>query len=94
MQYDDVRVNRIPIGNIYIDILYIVYSMSATTMRLSKRTLRELENLKEKLGAETLEAVIQHLLQERRRRVIRSVFGKDAGKISPFTEVDRGEGRR
>lgn len=64
--------------------------MSATTMRLSKRTLRELENLKEKLRAETLEDVIQHLLKERRKRIIKSLFGMDAGKISPFTETDRG----
>lgn len=64
--------------------------MSATTMRLSKRTLKELENLKEKLGADTLEDVIQHLLRERRKRVIKSVFGKDAGKISSFRETDRG----
>jgi hypothetical protein len=63
-------------------------------MRLSKRTLRELENLKQKLGAETLEDVIQHLLKERRKRVIKSLFGKDAGKISPFTEADRGEDHR
>lgn len=68
--------------------------MSATTMRLSKRTLRELENLKEKLGAETLEDVIQQLLKERRRRIIKSLFGKDAGKISPFIEADRGEDHR
>ena len=68
--------------------------MSVTTMRLSKRTLKELENLKEKLRADTLEDVIQHLLRERRRRVIRSVFGKDAGRVSPFSEEDRGEDRR
>jgi hypothetical protein len=63
-------------------------------MRLSKTTLKELESLKEKLGAETLEDVIQHLLKERRRSIIRSAFGKDAGRISPFTEDDRGEDRR
>jgi predicted CopG family antitoxin len=68
--------------------------MSVTTMRLSKRTLRELENLKQKLGADTLEDVIQHLLKERRKRAIKYVFGKDADKISRFTEEDRGEDRR
>ncbi len=67
--------------------------MSITTMRLSKRTLKELESLKEKLGADTLEDVIQHLLREQRRRAIRSLFGQDAGRISPFTEEDRGEDR-
>lgn len=67
--------------------------MSASTMRISKRTLRELEELKQKLGAVTLEDVIQHLLKERRRRKIRSVFGKDASRISHFTEADRGEDR-
>ena len=65
--------------------------MSITTMRLSKRTLKELESLKEKLGADTLEDVVQHLLREQRRRAIKSLFGKDAGRISPFTEEDRGE---
>lgn len=68
--------------------------MSVTTMRLSKRTLKELENLKERLHADTLEDVILHLLKEQRRRVIRSIFGKDVGKVSPFTEEDRGEDRR
>ncbi len=68
--------------------------MSVTTMRITKRTLKELENLKDKLGADTLEDVIQHLLRERRRRVIKSIFGRDAGRIAPFTEEDRGEDRR
>ncbi len=67
--------------------------MSVTTMRVSKRTLKELESLKEKLGAGTLEDAIQYLLREQRKRVIKSVFGKDAGRISPFTEEDRGEDR-
>lgn len=67
--------------------------MSITTMRLSKRTLKELESLKEKLGAGTLEDVVQHLLREQRRRAIKSLLGKDAGRISPFTEEDRGEDR-
>jgi len=68
--------------------------MSVTTMRISKGTLKELESLKEKLEAATLEDVIQHLLRERRRRVIKSVFGEDADRISLFTGEDRGEDRR
>ena len=68
--------------------------MSVTTMRISKGTLKELESLKEKLGAATLEDVIQHLLRERRKRVLKSVFGEDADRIPPFTGEDRGEDRR
>ena len=68
--------------------------MSVTTMRISKSTLKELESLKEKLRADTLEDVIQHLLRERRRKVIKSVFGRDVDRISSFTEEDRGEDRR
>jgi hypothetical protein len=68
--------------------------MSVTTVRVSRSTLKELESLKEKVGAVTLEDVIQHLLRERRRRVIKSILGKDAGRISSFKEEDRGEDRR
>lgn len=68
--------------------------MSVTTMRVSKSTLRELESLKKKLGVNTLEDVIQYLLRERHKRVIKTVFGKDATRILPFTEKDRGEDRR
>ncbi len=64
--------------------------MSWTTIRISKKTVKHLEDLKKKLGVDTLEAVVQHLLRERRKSILELAFGKDAGRISLFTEQDRG----
>jgi predicted RNA binding protein with dsRBD fold (UPF0201 family) len=69
-------------------------SMSeTTTIRVSKRTLRMLEKLREKLRASTLDETIRLFLSWQRRQRLEEAFGVDKGKIKPFEEEDRGEDR-
>jgi hypothetical protein len=64
-----------------------------TTIRVSKRTLRVLEKLRQKLGASTLDETIRLFITQQRRQRLEEVFGVDKGKIKPFGEEDRGEDR-
>jgi predicted CopG family antitoxin len=64
-----------------------------TTIRVSKKTAETLENLKEKLGAESLDETIQSLVKKQRKAVLEKSFGVDKNRIKPFTETDRGEDR-
>ncbi|MEM3697399.1 MAG: VapB-type antitoxin [Candidatus Bathyarchaeia archaeon] len=63
----------------------------ATTIRVSKSTLKMLERLRRKLGAQTLDETIKLFIAQQRRQRLSEVFGIDKGKIKPFTEEDRGE---
>ena len=65
----------------------------ATTIRVSKRTAETLENLREKLKAESLDETIQLLVKKQRKTVLDSAYGVARGRIKPFTEEDRGEDR-
>jgi len=64
-----------------------------TTIRVSKKTVETLENLREKLGAESLDETIQSLVKRQRKAVLEKSFGMDKNRIKPFTETDRGEDR-
>ena len=64
-----------------------------TTIRVSKKTVETLENLREKLGAESLDETIQSLVKKQRNAVLEKSFGLDKNCIKPFTERDRGEDR-
>ncbi len=64
-----------------------------TTIRVSKKTAETLENLREKLGAESLDETIQSLVKKQRKAILEVSFGADKGRIKPFTENDRGEDR-
>jgi predicted CopG family antitoxin len=66
---------------------------STTTIRVSKKTAETLENLREKLGAESLDETIQSLVKKQRKAVLEKSFGIDKNRIKPFTEIDRGEDR-
>jgi predicted CopG family antitoxin len=66
---------------------------STTTIRVSKKTAETLENLKEKLGTESLDETIQSLVKKQRKAVLEKSFGIDKNRIKPFTEIDRGEDR-
>lgn len=68
--------------------------MSSTTLKVSRKTLRELEELRTRTGARSLEEALRILLKERRVRYLNQVFGADKGRVKPFKEVDRGEDRR
>lgn len=62
-------------------------------MRVSKSTLRMLEQLRKKLSVKSLDDTIQALIRQRRMMLINRAFGLDRGRISAFTEEDRGEDR-
>ena len=64
-----------------------------TTIRVSKKTAETLENLREKLGAESLDETIQSLVKRQRKTVLEKSFGLDKNRIKPLTETDRGEDR-
>ena len=64
-----------------------------TTIRVSKKTAETLEHLREKLNAQSLDEAIQSLIKKQRKAVLEKAFGIDRGKITPFSEEDRGEDR-
>lgn len=68
--------------------------MSAiTTVKVSKTTLSELENIRAELQARSLDEAIKALIKRHRTEVLRGALGADKGRIRPFTEEDRGEER-
>ncbi len=64
-----------------------------TTIRVSKQTAEKLEQIRERIQAESLDEAIQSLIKKQRREILEKSFGIDKGKIKPFTEEDRGEDR-
>jgi len=64
-----------------------------TTVRVSKDTVQMLEQLRDKLKAESLDETIQALIKQQRKALISKSFGLDRGRIKPFTGEDRGEDR-
>ena len=66
---------------------------SATTVKVSKSTHSELEKLRRKLGARSLDEAIRALIKRHRHEALREAFGADRGKIRSFSEEDRGEDR-
>jgi len=66
---------------------------TTSTIRISKRTLRLLDELKKKFGAKSYEDVILKLILEYRKKIIEEYFGVDRDRITEFSEEDRGEDR-
>ena len=64
---------------------------STTTVKVSKATLSELEKLREQLKARSLDDAIKSLIKKHRLQVLQAALGADRGKITAFTEEDRGE---
>ncbi|MGA3111862.1 MAG: hypothetical protein ABSE15_07505 [Candidatus Bathyarchaeia archaeon] len=64
-----------------------------TTIRVSKKTAETLENLRQKLGAQSLDEAIQTLVKKQRKAILEKSFGAARGRIKSFTEADRGEDR-
>jgi hypothetical protein len=63
-----------------------------TTIRVSKQTAEKLEQIRERINAESLDETIQSLIKKQRKEILDKMFGIDKG-IKPFTEEDRGEDR-
>jgi len=65
----------------------------STTVKISKDTLKLLENLRDRMNARSMDEVIQKLIMEWRMKILDDIFGIDRGRITSFTEGDRGETR-
>lgn len=64
-----------------------------TTIRVSKKTVEALEDIRENLKADSLDEAIQSLIKKQRKAFFEQTFGIDKGKLTPFTEEDRLEDR-
>lgn len=73
--------------------IYVAHMASATTVKVSKTTLSELERLRNQLKAHSLDEAIRALIKKHRAEVLGAALGADRGTIQPFTEEDRGEDR-
>jgi superfamily I DNA and RNA helicase len=64
-----------------------------TRIRVSKKTAKTLEHLREKLNAQNLDETIQLLVKQQRKAALDKGFGIAKNRIKPYTEEDRGEDR-
>ena len=64
-----------------------------STIKVSRSTLKELEDLRRAMKAKSIEEVIKRFLIERRRRTLEEIFGIDRERVRAFSEEDRGEDR-
>ena len=67
--------------------------MEVTTIKVSRETLKMLEQLRRSMNEKSLDAVIRRLIYERRMDLLDKIYGMDRGKIGEFVEEDRFEGR-
>ncbi len=68
-------------------------SSAYTTIKVSRRTVKMLEELREKFNSNSYEEVVLKLIQEYKKNIIEKYFGVDRGRIKAFSEEDRGEDR-
>ncbi len=68
-------------------------ALSYTTIKVSKKTLKQLDELKKRFGSKTYEETILRLIEEYKKKMIEEYFGIDRGRITSFSEEDRGEDR-
>ena len=82
-------------GLLYTSIpLYLKLGASdSTTVKVSRETVRKLAALQRSLHAASMDETIGILVRRHRKEILESAFGVDKGRVSPFTERDRGEGR-
>ncbi|PVU69213.1 VapB-type antitoxin [Sulfolobus sp. SCGC AB-777_L09] len=62
-------------------------------MKVSESTLKILKKLKEENNFSSIDDTIQYLIKMYREEKLKTVFGIDKGKITPFTRDDRIEDR-
>jgi hypothetical protein len=63
------------------------------TIKVSESTLKILKKLKEENNFSSIDETIQYLIKMYREEKLKTVFGIDKGKITPFTRDDRIEDR-
>ena len=68
-------------------------ALSYTTIKVSKKTLKQLDELKKRFGSKTYEETILKLIEEYKKKMIEEYFGIDRGRITSFSKEDRGEDR-
>jgi hypothetical protein len=64
-------------------------SVSATTVRVSRHTLAELERFQKALHTKTADETIREVLKLQRSAVIQRLSGSLRGRLSRFREADR-----
>ncbi len=64
-------------------------SAGATTVRVSRDTLHELERFQRALRTKTADETIREILKLQRAAVIARLSGSLRGKVTRFTEADR-----
>jgi hypothetical protein len=62
-------------------------------IKVSESTLKILKKLKEENNFSSIDDTIQYLIKMYREEKLKTVFGIDKGKITPFTRDDRIEDR-
>jgi hypothetical protein len=60
-----------------------------SSVRVSRRTLAELERLRGVFHTKSADETILRLVRERRSRALNRLFGSGKGVVSPFAEEDR-----
>jgi hypothetical protein len=63
------------------------------TIKVSESTLKILKKIKEENNFSSIDDTIQYLIKMYREEKLKTVFGIDKGKITPFTRDDRIEDR-
>lgn len=69
-------------------------SGAATSVRVSRDTLAELERVQRALHTKTADATIREVLKLQRGAIIRRMSGSLRGRVTPFGEADRIDGDR
>jgi hypothetical protein len=64
-------------------------STADSSIRVSRETVRELEQLRQAFQTQTAEETIRKLIRERRSLAISRMIGSGKGKVRAFTEADR-----
>jgi hypothetical protein len=64
-------------------------SSADSSIRVSRETLRDLEQLRQALQTQTADETIRKLIRERRSSALSRMYGSGKGRVSPFTEADR-----
>ncbi len=65
----------------------------ATTIRVERRVVEELEEIKKKTGLKSLNDVVDFLIRQYKTAKLEQFFGIDKKRISKYTEGDRLEDR-
>jgi len=60
-----------------------------TSVRVSRETLRDLEQIRQAFNVRTADEAIRKLIRERRSRALDRMNGSGKGKLPRFTESDR-----